>query len=526
MITRKPVFVSEGVRISSNLFSKYMSQDMEKSGRVEIGGSSPRVALLSGLSAKSFGDIRAGGDLGTEAPSAYSELNGDLKAMIRLSSKQLLTIAYQHVHQDDVPRFDQVAQRGYQVYSFDPQIRQLGYARFQSFSIVKWRRSINLTASWQRSIEQRIKRKADSIIRTTEKDNVTVRGLSLEIHSEPVSYWTITSGFDFYADEVHSWRRDEDLSTNIITEKRGLYPDGSTASNFAVFMDNSITYGKMSLKMGARFNHYTLSSSDDVFGELSISPDALLGSASVMYAIHQQHKVFVSLSQGFRAPNINDVSSLGGFDYGIEVPSTSLDPEKSVNIEVGYKSAMNRMTNSVAVYRTNLYNLIDRVQSMYDGSEYYEDQRVYQKQNVDRAYIQGLEMETEIHALQQLVFFGHFIYTYGQKTETDEPMRRIPPLNGQIGLRWQNYRGAMAEARVLLAGKQDRLAAGDIDDHRIPEDGTPGWVIFNIDGSYTVNSRIELMLGIHNLFNEAYRLHGSGVDGYGRSMWIGMKLRL
>ena len=37
----------------------------------------------------------------------------------------------------------------------------------------------------------------------------------------------------------------------------------------------------------------------------------------------------------------------------------------------------------------------------------------------------------------------------------------------------------------LAAGKQDRLAQGDQDDNRIPDGGTPGWYIFNLNSGYT-----------------------------------------
>ena len=142
---------------------------MEKSGRMEFGIASSRIAMLGGFSVKNFGDIKAGGNLGMESPSGYDEIDGDFKAVMRLSSKQLLTFALQNVVQTEVPRFDQVAQRGYKYYSFDPQIRRLAYAKFQSFSKSNWLRSLNLTLSWHQSIEQRKKQKNETQIRIVEK---------------------------------------------------------------------------------------------------------------------------------------------------------------------------------------------------------------------------------------------------------------------------------------------------------------------------------------------------------------------
>ena len=76
----------------------------------------------------------------------------------------------------------------------------------------------------------------------------------------------------------------------------------------------------------------------------------------------------------------------------------------------------------------------------------------------------------------------------------------------------------------LFAGMQDRLSGGDMDDDRIPEGGTPGWHLINISASYTGIQFLDISMGIRNLFDTAYRFHGSGVDGYGRNIWIGIEL--
>ena len=71
--------------------------------------------------------------------------------------------------------------------------------------------------------------------------------------------------------------------------------------------------------------------------------------------------------------------------------------------------------------------------------------------------------------------------------------------------------------QTLAATKQDKLSGGDIDDHRIPDDGTPGWVVVNLkSGIYW--KKFGINLAFNNIFNEAYRVHGSGIDGLGRHL--------
>lgn len=519
IITKSPIFSSDGFKFNSRIYSKYMSSDMEQSGRVEVGLSGKNISVLGDFSLKHFGDIKAGGDLGFESPSSYDENNADIKAKIKLSWRSSIILAFQNVHQKNVTRFDQVSQRGYLRSSFDPQIRRLGYARWSFFTDNKWFRSFKLTSSFHQSIEQRKKQKQDSIIKTTERDEVDTFGLSLEVESNIGENWKTMSGLDFYNDNVSSWRKDFNSESNSSELKRGLYADGATAMSGALFSQHRYKFKKIAVEFGGRLNGYQLSIQDKVFGNVETKTKAIVGNVGVLYSVHSQNNLFMSVSQAFRAPNINDASSLGDFDYGIEVPSPNLSPEKTRNLEAGLKSNYNNIVSSFSLYKTNLYDLIDRVRSDFLGSPVYQGQNVYKKQNAAHAYIQGFEGDMEIHLSQLVTFYGSLIYTYGQNESANGPMRRIPPLYGKMGLQLSQNRW-WADIVYQFANKQDRLSSGDIDDHRIPNGGTPGWRIVNMNGGYNVG-RINIHVGLQNLFNKAYRLHGSGIDGYGRSFWIG-----
>jgi hemoglobin/transferrin/lactoferrin receptor protein len=115
---------------------------------------------------------------------------------------------------------------------------------------------------------------------------------------------------------------------------------------------------------------------------------------------------------------------------------------------------------------------------------------------------------------------GNLTYTYGQNITKNEPARRIPPLFGRFAVEYK-LKGLWINLEWQTAGKQDRLAAGDNDDNRIPFGGTPGWNIFNVNTSYEMRF-IKVNLSLLNLFNQDYRFHGSGVNGYGRSVFLSL----
>jgi hemoglobin/transferrin/lactoferrin receptor protein len=106
-------------------------------------------------------------------------------------------------------------------------------------------------------------------------------------------------------------------------------------------------------------------------------------------------------------------------------------------------------------------------------------------------------------------------YTYGQNKTKNEPVRRIPPLFGRFSAEYARGRWDTG-IEWMAAAKQTRLAAGDISDNRIPEGGTPGWNVINLNASYSIG-KVSLILSCNNLLNTDYRYHGSGVNGVGRS---------
>ena len=170
------------------------------------------------------------------------------------------------------------------------------------------------------------------------------------------------------------------------------------------------------------------------------------------------------------------------------------------------------MAAGLYVFRNHLRDLITRVKL--DG-QVINGYNVYRKENVEKAYIEGVEAEAEVIIATQWKAYGSLAYAYGQNQSKNEPVRRIPPLNGRLGTHWQAG-GWFVRPEWLFAAKQARLAAGDRDDNRIPKGGTPSWNILNLHVGYQTPHWL-LNLNAQNLFNTDYRLHGSGINGAGRS---------
>jgi outer membrane receptor protein involved in Fe transport len=256
---------------------------------------------------------------------------------------------------------------------------------------------------------------------------------------------------------------------------------------------------------------------DATFGDVDIAPAAAAGHLTARYG--QRYQWIAAFNKGFRAPNINDLSTFGAFDSGIEVPVQSLKPEHSYTSEIGWRTTGEHLQVSVTGYYTWLVNLIVRAPATWQGNDSLDGDPVFQKQNIDRAFITGTEGKLVWQPARHWRLTQGLAWAYGQNLTRDEPLSRIPPLHGRTVLQYEPLPTTWIALEGLYATLQDRLSGGDTRDHRIPAGGTPGWAIANLRAGYSLRW-LDLSAGLQNILNAAYRVHGSGVDGYGRSVWV------
>lgn len=525
MLSQDPIFSDQGMKVSGNLYGKYWSSDMEKTGRAQINIGSRKFAAAGGITYKNLGDIRAGGSLGVLDPTGYDGYSTDFKAKFQIKNNHNLVAAYQRDKQMEVPLYHKIAPGDYDIYRFNPQQRDLAYLRMESNYRKKLVSEIRYTVSYQNSLEVREKQKTGSVDFVSEEDLVSTLGANVEVVSNVSEQWKASSGLEFYHDHVSSSAETTNLETGDNLQLRGLYPDGSTYDNFAIYSLHNYDVNRWNFSVGLRYNFMQLHVEDTVFGNTTIDPDALVGNLGAVYKLSPNHHLTANINSAFRAPNINDVSSFGIADFRYEVPAYELRPETSLNKEVGYKVRYDRFSGAFHLFHNKLTDLITNVPSEYNGIDSLDGYKVYKRENSSEAQIYGGEMEVETRLSESLVVYGNLSYTHGQDISKDEPMRRIPPFNGRIGLRGNFMQNFSFMAEWVFSAQQERLSGGDLADDRIADGGTPAWSLVNIYGGYD-HKYFSINASLHNLFDKAYRIHGSGIDGIGRSFWLSLKINI
>ncbi len=504
------------MRIRGGIWGQWCSSGMEQTGRGEVSLANNRLALYVGADMKNFGDIRIGS--GICPPTGYKEEAMDGKVLWKVSPDLTLTAAFQHLAQHDVPLYHKLKDGVYERNHFQLQDRNLAYLRSEYTTGRSWLKTVQTTLSFQQQGENRELKKAANGYRTYEADNIRSLGISLDMKSSIAFFWQAHTGVDFYNDYVNSSAYDENLSTQYLSYKRGLYPDGSNAAQLSVFTLHEWELQRWKFTGGVRYAIHRMSMQDTIFGDTKLRPSAWVANAGVCYKLTGHLYWKASASSSFRAPNINDMASFGIADHRYEVPCYNLRPERGFNIETGICYKSGTTDASVVIYRNRMSDMIRNMPSQWNGSDSLAGQKVYCRENVDKANIYGVEVSVNRQLLSCWYLYGNMAYTFGESMPDKEPLRRIPPLFGMAGLRYSRHR-LDVRAEWQAAAHQSRLSTDDRADERIPENGTPGWNLLNLHATYH-QSWYQISCTLGNVFDYAYRMHGSGVDGYGRYLKI------
>lgn len=528
-------YESEGgkFRIYPELKFGYSSADDSKNASVFVKGSRNFLSFSGNLLYKKVNNLDPGGDEKRQVPTGWDELDGDLNLFFEPTEMHTVEFNYLNINQKKVPRYDKYVTGDFQQYIYDPQKRRL-YALTYTYSPpLSWLHQMKWNVSLQNEHEGRIKQKAGSSKISTDDDKINTLGTYINFSSVLGGKHWLNWGAEYYRDKVRSGTI-SDSSGVISIEPRGAYPDNSIFNSFGTFIqDEYIINKQLDVKAGARYSYVSYESPLGApFGTLKDNLSDLTGFTSISYKPTSSTNIVASYSRGFRAPNFNDTVVLKESSSGIDAPSPGLKPEVSHNVELGLKIENEKTRGGWFVFYNRMNGLIDRRLGTYQGLEFFDrngnrqldpgEEPIYQKFNVGKAEIYG----TEMHASYRLNVFtlsGQMFYTYGENITEKEPMSRIPPLMGQIGLRWNKSENWWIEANTRFAAKQDRLSQRDIDDTRIPDGGTPGYKTFNVKGMYKIPSG-RIVIVFENIFDELYKTHGSGIYFPGRHIAVSYQI--
>jgi len=523
-------------------------------GRVHLSSGYGTSTLRLGIGATlaDAGDLRAGGAVGTQRPTGFTTAGVDARLEWTPSRRHRLTLAAQHFAMDDVPRYDRYVDFRAPApgpdarYEFDPQTRQLAYARYAWHAGTPLLQVLTTTASLavQREgfLRQRLRNGAPEAATTYTRDDVFTPGLSLVGESRIVAgvrAIALTWGAEIYHDRLYSYSEMTNLVTGAVTPvvrqtaigliATGKFPTGATMDRTGAFLEiSTLVVPRLRVSAGGRWSGFRTEAEvgTEFGGAVANTASALTGQGGLVLSVTESVDAVARVAQGFRAPNLYDLTNIGAVPGGVVIPNPDAQPERSLSYEAGLRVHTRRTAAAITAYRTLIHDFIDRAPATFHGDTLLDGERVFQGRNIGEARLWGIEAEA-LHAVGQIEGRATLLYTYGQQTLGDgtrEPMSKIPPLAGTLRLRWLGLAGRWwAGYQLAWADRQDRLSSRDLTDTRIEPDGTPGYAVHSLLASVAVTPVLSASLGFENLANTLYRTHASGVDAPGRNVWVGVR---
>lgn len=528
-------------RLAGSLFYRYASAEDSQGGHLALRGrAGERWSLALRGSRKDFGDVRAGGETGRQPKTGYGEWDGDLKAAYEMAGGGRLLLAHQQVGIDDAWRTHSTIHgaswRGTaagtdQQRSLD-QRRDLSYVQVQSGGF-----SASLSYQEQSEEEFRIRRNG---ARELQSFDAGTLGLWARWTAEEGKAGTWTWGLEAYRDEVDSSAVQLDAAGNVLRrEIQGPVGDDARYDLWGAYVQNEARWSpRLSTILGARWTGASASADrvrDPLTGQAIRAEGEwrkLAGNARALFRLDGAGRwhLFGGVSQGFRAPNLSDLTRFDSARSGErEIAALGLQPEDFLSYELGIKVRQPRFSLETALFHTAIDGLIVRVPT----GRILNGETEVTKRNAGDGFVHGVELRAEGKLGASWWLSGSYAWLEGE-VETGEPgigarrqtLDKMMPATGRLALRWQPPAGRLrAELLWEAAAEQDRLSPGDrADTQRIPPGGTPGWQVFTLRGSWRWTESLSLSGALENLLDEDYRIHGSGVNRPGRNLVVGLEV--
>lgn len=345
------------------------------------------------------------------------------------------------------------------------------------------------------------------------------------IKAQPLKSHTITAGFNIHlgavdgqdiyytsTDLIRNTGKNENyalfLQDEMSFNKRNIQVNAGLRLDYAIFHDGLFTIENPSYSI-----EYMLAYQDTLIPRhtwMQISPKL-----SVQYHFSPTARIYLSVTRGFRAPNLDDLCRTGKKRNGFKIANPDLNPEYIDNFETGTDVVLfKKILVASSIYYSIGNDFMYYVSTGDSVNMGYKISPVFQKKNISRVDIIGAELDLDYNPVQWLSFYVNYSFSHSTITKfeatdtlvdkdlegkflTDVPMHKVTAgatfsnryvsanlLFKYIGSRWINDQNEADP--VLQISKY------------------PAYSTFSMRLWHTFFKRMTVALNIDNIFNVLY----------------------
>jgi hemoglobin/transferrin/lactoferrin receptor protein len=475
----------------------------------------------------------------------------------RLGPGTQLIVRGQYSVRPELVRYDQVTPRfGGDVparaeRSLEPMSRAMVSVGLVQRATESFYDSAEVQLAWQRIDERRTDRRLDELCidpaadpplepedctgrlrleprgeRVFEENASNSLGLRAELRkANPSKSLSLIVGADSHHDIVSSEASSLNLADGVETPEESRYPDGATLSDAALFVHVRVRpLPKLHLFAGLRGGAFHIAMDPRASDEAESTVRQTYWEGAGTIGAHWEFADGVAwVSNGgraVRAPNIEDIAAVGTRAQGrYQIPNPDLQPEHSYTVDTGLKLLRGANSAHVMAFFTRYDDAIVLAPTTSNGSSTTPDgDEYYHSTNATFVDLYGVEAAFDVALLRRfstylraLVMQGTQHSEAGTGLPSVTPADRVPPAQAELGVRYRPLQPLELEAFSLLRAAQRRLNDPvNLEDNRIPEGGTPGYVTYHARLKYSMTPSLLARLSFDNITNELVLEHGSG----------------
>ncbi|MEM6377295.1 MAG: TonB-dependent receptor [Bacteroidota bacterium] len=576
--TLKPEFSdSKRLQVKGNNLLRFSSANEEFTGHLDfqIGGN--KVSFLTSITGSFFNDLKMGqvgpaeylrhshvvrangedvivpiADPRIQVSTGYDQINLMQKMRLQLNNYWELQYGFHYSNTTDIPRYDRLirTRRGQPrsaEWFYGPQKWQMNNLQLSHKKQSRFFDEVSIRLAHQLFEESRITRDFDDPIRYTQEERVDAYSLNFDFNWQISDDKQLFYGIEGIFNQVGSQAQQFNIEDEQIGTAAARYPASDWFSYALYGTYQQRLNAQWLLQGGLRYTQFGLrsdfSSNTDFFPlptlEASLNQGAFNANIGAVFQASEQTLINLNFSNGFRAPNVDDIGKVFDSEPGaVVVPNPNLDAETAYNAELGITQMIqSKLRLNTSIYYTYLQNAMVRRNFQLDGrdSVMYNGllSQVQAIQNATDAYVYGFQFGAEYVISAAFKTIMHFNFQRGEEETEDgarSSSRHIAPTFGDWRLIYQKngleiqlnafFNGEISHDRLPISERnKDHLYA--IDDQGRPY--SPSWYTLNLKTQYQINPQFAVQVGLENITNQRYRPYSSGIAAAGRNLILSFR---